>query len=223
VTHSPEPADGAEPLTAAEEQEVSALLADALGRGPVPPPPSVTTRLDDVLAGLVAERASGERDPSDQATTDTVVRLDARRRLPRILLAAAAVVVGGYAVGNLGRASQAHDGRAARDNVVKSREMALPPAVRPDHLAGDVRRVVRLYDRPVPGPEDGSSGSPRRIAEIPNCPIPRLTDSQRLYQVRFQDANAGLVVGAPRGGQADVTIYSCRTGGVELAATVPAP
>jgi hypothetical protein len=247
VTHSPEPADGAEPLTAAEEQEVSALLADALGRGPVPPPPSVTTRLDDVLAGLVAERASGERDPSDQATTDTVVRLDARRRLPRILLAAAAVVVGGYAVGNLGlggsltggddggsadsaggsagggRASQAHDGRAARDNVVKSREMALPPAVRPDHLSGDVRRVVRLYDRPVPGPEDGSSGSPRRVAEIPDCPIPRLTDSQRLYQVRFQDANAGLVVGAPRGGQADVTIYSCRTGGVVLAATVPAP
>ena len=42
------------PLTGHEEQEVSAVLADALGQGPVAPPAEVVSRLDDVLAGLVA-------------------------------------------------------------------------------------------------------------------------------------------------------------------------
>jgi hypothetical protein len=272
VTHSPEPADPGEPLTAAEEQELSALLADALGRGPVPPPPSVTARLDDVLAGLTAERATAERateerateerateerDPSDHATTGTVVRLDARRRrLPRILLAAAAVVVGGYAVGSLGlggsltggddggsadsaggsagggrAASRGDAGSVGTEKLSGISRMVVVPTVRRDHLAADVRRVAGRDGRfppsqpaaqvPSPAPADGPGR--KRENRRAACPVPRLTDSQRLYQVRFEGSLAGLVVGPRHGGQVDVTVYSCSTGGVELSRTVPAP
>ncbi len=61
------------------------------------------------------------------------------------------------------------------------------------------------------------------MEEGAECPVPRLTDRQRLYHVRYQGAPAGLVVGAARQGTVEITIYSCRTGGVELSRSVPAP
>lgn len=81
---------GPAPLTPEEEASVSRMLADAAG--PVPMPAEVAARLDEVLAGLEDDRA---------ATQPQVVPLAARRRWPRVLLAAAAVVVGGYAVGTV--------------------------------------------------------------------------------------------------------------------------
>lgn len=63
--------------------EISALLAEAAATGPMPP--DVASSLDDVLAGLVAERASG--------TSDTVVPLRRRALNARRLLVAAAAVV----------------------------------------------------------------------------------------------------------------------------------
>lgn len=85
-------------LTPEEEAELSALLADA--GGPVATPPEVVARLDDVLAGLVAERAAGS-DTTEETGAGAPVSLEAerRRRWPRALLAAAAVVAGGYGVG----------------------------------------------------------------------------------------------------------------------------
>jgi hypothetical protein len=86
-----------------EEAELSALLAE-LG-GPVATPPEVVARLDDVLAGLVADRAdrAGEAGTGPvSAPVSAPVSLDAarrRRRWPKALLAAAAVVAGGYGVG----------------------------------------------------------------------------------------------------------------------------
>jgi hypothetical protein len=85
-------------LTPEEEAELSRLLAAA--GGPLATPPEVVARLDDVLAGLVAERARG----AGAATTGGVSSLAAqaerrRRRWPKALLAAAAVVAGGYGVG----------------------------------------------------------------------------------------------------------------------------
>ena len=101
-------------LTPEEEAELSALLADA--GGPVATPPEVVARLDDVLAGLVAERAAGHETAQETAADKNAaqeavaegtgsggaVSLEAerrRRRWPRALLAAAAVVAGGYGVG----------------------------------------------------------------------------------------------------------------------------
>ncbi len=84
-------------LTPEEEAELSGLLAE-LG-GPVETPPEVVARLDDVLAGLVADRTSAS---AGQDADPQPVSLDAerrRRRWPKALLAAAAVVAGGYGVG----------------------------------------------------------------------------------------------------------------------------
>ena len=85
-----------------EQERIRALLAD-LGSAQAPDaatmPPEVSARLDETLAGLVAERSTtGESEPSN------VVPLR-RRWARRGALAAAAVIVvgvGGVAVGNLG-------------------------------------------------------------------------------------------------------------------------
>jgi hypothetical protein len=96
-------------LTPEQEAELSAMLADA--GGPAAAPPEVVARLDDVLAGLVAERAAGgdaaaqgsaaSKTGAEGTTAAGPVSLEAerRRRWPRALLAAAAVVAGGYGVG----------------------------------------------------------------------------------------------------------------------------
>jgi hypothetical protein len=109
------PPDEADLLPAEEEAAVARLLADAAG--PVPMPTEVADRLDSVLAGLVAERAEAERAEAARVVSDRVdaggvkpvsvadsVRpadeLASRRRArwPRLVLAAAAVVIGGYGV-----------------------------------------------------------------------------------------------------------------------------
>jgi hypothetical protein len=85
-----------EPLSPAEEAEVSRLLAEA--GGPVPMPAAVEARLQVVLDELAAERA-GEPEAERPTEGASVVALRTRRRWPRVLLAAAAVLVGGYGVG----------------------------------------------------------------------------------------------------------------------------
>jgi hypothetical protein len=81
-------------LTPEEEAEFSRLLAEA--GGPVPTPPEVVARLDDVLAGLVAERSAGAGARTAPVSLEAERR---RRRWPQALLAAAAVVAGGYGLG----------------------------------------------------------------------------------------------------------------------------
>ena len=112
-THDPDEPH-APALSEAEDQELTALLA-AEGREPVTTPPHVVARLDDVLAGLVAERAR----PADAAAAVPLAGRRRPRRWPQVLLAAAAVVVGGYTVGTLaddgsliGGASDAGDSAA---------------------------------------------------------------------------------------------------------------
>jgi hypothetical protein len=79
-----------------DEAFVRALLGE-VGREPEPLPDTVTARLDDTLAQLAAERRESE---------PTVVPLDRarqrRRRGLQVLVAAAAVVVGGYGVTTAG-------------------------------------------------------------------------------------------------------------------------
>lgn len=79
------------PLDPAREEAVRRALAEA--GGPEPLPPSVASRLEDTLAGLVAERAalSHPEDPGVVVPLDAAAR---RRRLRvRVLLGAAAAVV----------------------------------------------------------------------------------------------------------------------------------
>jgi hypothetical protein len=243
-------------LTEEEEREVAALLADVERDTAATTPPEVVSRLDDVLAGLVAERAA---QPHASAGASSLVTLSERRqhrRWPRVLLAAAAVVGGGYAVGNVasdlsgsGQSSDSAGGATssaddAGDGQVDTQErgdtgsglsggaeMSLVPSVRSDHLAADVRRVVRLFGKrpvtarpdevPSAGPTDPGAGG--TVDETSECPVPRLSDGQRLYRVRYRGAPAALVVGPQRQGSVGVTVYACADGGVRLARTVPAP
>src|SRR3954447_26258041 len=91
--HGPE-----RPLSAEEELSVTRALRDL----PAPPvPPALTARLDARLAELEEERAchpAGGR-PSDAPAVVGRPDTGPRRRWPRLLVATAAVVVGGYAVG----------------------------------------------------------------------------------------------------------------------------
>ena len=253
---TPDDPTGPRELTAEEEREVSALLAD-LAAEPATTPPEVAARLDDVLAGLVADRTAspGASGPvpatSTSSTGGSVVPLEQRRRrLPRVLLAAAAVVVGGYAVGNLaldgsldemsggsagsdaagGRDSQAD--RSQRETtgeaLPRGEALSIVPIVRRDRLAADVRRVVGLFEdrrTATPPQEDevGGDGGGDVVDETRDCPVPRLTDQQRLYEVRYQAGPAGLVVGPEEAGRVAVTVYSCRDGGVLVTRSVPAP
>lgn len=141
-------------LTPEQEQEVRRRLADARHDEPIPQ--DVAERLDRVLTGLSAE-------PVREAT---VVRLATRRRRAGALLAvAAAVVVGGVAVGQLvggpsdsGSADSAAEaptaarseaGAAAdeggRGEAPSAGAVAQPGAVqarvRPDRFAADVARI----------------------------------------------------------------------------------
>lgn len=86
-----------------QEETVRRLLAEA-GKDPGTVPDDVVARLDDTLAGLVAERADGAEPSPAAATAPTAVSGLAerrRRRWPRVLVAAAAVSVISIGAANL--------------------------------------------------------------------------------------------------------------------------
>lgn len=84
-----------DPLSPADEERISALLADA--RATEPMPADVVTRLGQTLAGLAEERVA-----IDPVRADNVVPIarTRRHRVVAVLGAAAAVVVFGLAVGS---------------------------------------------------------------------------------------------------------------------------
>jgi hypothetical protein len=82
-----------------EQGQVSRLLA-AAGGPPPELPHDVAARLDDVLAGLVADRDAGPV-PADEVTGVTQIAPRRRRRWPQLLVAAAAVSVLGIGLGNV--------------------------------------------------------------------------------------------------------------------------
>ncbi len=126
--------DGSEPLDP-DQEAVRGLLAEAGGR-PETLPPDVATRLDDVLAGLVAERPAAASavptSPDADHAADTGLaaaavgtpgdELAARRhrRWPKLLVAAATVGVLGVGLGEV-----VGGGTASMDAA------ADPPARRP--------------------------------------------------------------------------------------------
>lgn len=91
-------------LSPEQEADVRRLLAQARHDEPVPD--DVAARLDDVLAGLVADEGVDDLEvfESDSGSnpapvTDLAAARHRRRKAGRLLLAAAAVVVAGVAVG----------------------------------------------------------------------------------------------------------------------------
>lgn len=115
-------------LTPAEDDAVRRALADARHTDAMPV--EVTARLDHALAGLYAERATAD------ATTHSVASLEARRRrryATRTLVAAAAVVVGGFGInamlGNLGGTQMDSPASLDRDGAAGQEDSAEAPGL----------------------------------------------------------------------------------------------
>jgi hypothetical protein len=239
-----EPYDEQDRPDEAEQAEVSRLLAAASGPRPTEPmPPEVATRLDDVLAGLVAERASGPAGVTDLAHRR-------RRRWPALLAAAAAVSVLGLGVGNvldLGGAEmeavtaeggsapetlESADGAGAADAeapaATTDRKAAEDSAEAPQPLDGS---VAGLADLPrlrrdsltvdVQRIEDfGLEGNSRtQSAQRRACVQLELSNGDDWVSVRLDGAPAVLVLRAPDGGRRTAEVYVCDDGHPPVAET----
>lgn len=231
----PDEATPPTPADDAEQAEVSRLLAAvSRPRSAEPMPPEVATRLDDVLAGLVAERAS-----TPAGVTDLASRR--RRRWPALLAAAAAVSVVGLGVGNVldrggadmeavtaegGSAPEtlesADGAGAAADEeppvATTDREAVEDSAQAPQPLDGT---VAGLADLPrlrrdsltvdVQRIEDfGLDGNSRtQSARRRACVQPELSDGDDWVSVRLDGDPAVLVLRAPDDGRRTAEVFGC--------------
>lgn len=212
----------------AEQDAVRRLLAES--RHDAPLPDDVRARLDDVLAGLTAERR-------ELRATEPVVDLSARRRQRRrgALLAAAAVVVAGVGLGQVlegfggsdqmvGDASSAQDGSGASEKraqegssdadaeapsaMTESRSLgaesdAALPTVRSTHLREDLRRLRTDALSARQSTPDLLAGRACSVT---------LTGPGRQVQVTL-DGDPALAVFRPAvGGRQAVEVYACADG-----------
>lgn len=237
-----------------EEEHVRRLLADARHDGPVPP--EVVARLDETLASLVSERGGAPLEQSGPGTdraTAPVVDLGARRRRTAGigLLAAAAVVVAGVALGQaLPRTSGGDDasssGGVAAESDASSRELggqsdddgsadsSSGGAEAPESLKSPAPRAglptVSLSD---PDLSDRLLGL-RRDAAARTTGQPLAPDVQGTCLMRGigpgrrllveVDGQPGTVVYQPPSGDAQrVAIFVCGTGEPVRTLTLPAP
>lgn len=231
-----------------EQEAVRRLLADARHDGP--PPPDVVARLDDALASLVAER--GDAPLVTSAPTAPVVDLGARRR--RLagmgVLAAAAVVVAGVALGQAlprgandagggnDAASQSESttfGDAPTDEEGDAGGAAEDPSAMSSEMAPDAKRG--LADAPQLSSTDDDFLDQQLLRLRPMATArSRAQDSGeasvlgdclmggigpgRRAYATLDDAPVVVVYGRPSGDAQQVRIYACGRGGVPVHETV---
>lgn len=225
-----------DPRTSAEDEErVRRALAAAAG--PETVPDAVAARLDDVLAGLVADRG----DLSSQAPPPATTPPERRRRWPNVLVAAAVVSLLALGVGTLvrgattGQMSQAGAGgqaaSAPRDTTTTrlpqgseaSKSLAgltaEPPRLRSATLARDVRRVAASLGvhADVAGPLERRASPEKAAPARPACSLPARPRGSRVIRVTLDGSPATLLLGPPRSGVREASVYSCGNGTVPLA------
>lgn len=104
-------------MTPEQEDEVRRALAAEPPAAPMPP--EVAARLEDTLAGLVAERTADTGDDHGAGAAPVATRDDLatartrRRRVPQLLVAAAGVAVLGIGVGTVFQNLSGQDGDSA--------------------------------------------------------------------------------------------------------------
>ena len=118
-------------LTAEDEERVRRVLA-ASAPGPAAMPDEVAARLDDVLAQLVADRATGV-DSDDAGGTDELARRR-RARWPRLLVAAASVAVLALGSGIVLRAVTGSGGSADTTGAASTSSRSAERPSNPDAL-----------------------------------------------------------------------------------------
>ena len=238
-----------------EDARIRALLAD-LGSERAPDagsmPPEVAARLDETLAGLVAERAE-----TGESADSNVVPLR-RRWSSRATAAAAAVIVlgvGGVAVANLDGFAGSDDkstsagGGVAADSQAESEDsggdsgsadpeqpssgLLSPdvPALTAASFDAQVTRLVAAGEVPAPAPANAMSSERKSDASGDDavtdtakggCPGPATKDGSRHTTVMYDGSPAALVVHPPRDGTRLVEAWTC-TGAERLDSTrIPA-
>lgn len=234
------------PLPTPEQEAVRRLLAESRHDGPTPP--EVVARLDEALASLVAQRGT---DPlvSDEPVPAPVTDLGARRRrLASVgLLAAAAVVVAGVALGQaLPRSGD--DTAGGGDAATADRESSLAESAQPDadddSAAGPAETAPESLKSTMVAPDAGlptlTSADPtldQQVADLREdvaryqlgstdalgrCDLPTIGSVRRLAaQV---DGQAGaLVFQRPDGAAQQVAVYVCGVPEPVRTLTLPAP
>ena len=218
MTERPDPAD------TPEIAEVRRLLAEA--RHTEPMPDDVATRLDAVLAGLAPDAV--------------VVPIEAhrRRRVAGLLVAAAAIVVGGITVaphlspgsGSSGTGAQDRVGATAggdNGNLQEQPEQAPAPSsqapsglklqkglvvVRPRHFSSDARQARALFQR--------SSATAQDALKVP---CPNVPGPGRRVPAEYQHAPAVLVYRRAEGSAQVVDLYVCGNDRPVRSTTLPVP
>jgi hypothetical protein len=231
-----------------EQEAVRRLLADARHDGATPP--EVVTRLDETLASLVAERRDT---PPPVAPDAPVVDLGARRRrLAGVgLLAAAAVVVAGVAIGQALPRMQGSDdagSSAGGDSTTSQRDLGAESSEAEDDAAAGSSELA---------PESPKSFAPSPRASLPSVSVADPALADRLLELRSDassrtagqpstpdvdgtclmrgigpgrrlqvavDGQPGTVVYQPPSGDAQgVAVYVCGSGEPVRTLTLPAP
>ncbi|MGH3331052.1 MAG: hypothetical protein ACRDPJ_07045 [Nocardioidaceae bacterium] len=228
-------------MTSDEEEAVRRLLAEAGEETPVMPP-DIAARLDDVLAGLVADRTAPEDTPDE---TPEVTDLSTRRsRLwPKLLVAAAAVSVVGLGVGNVlgggagsdsessmpaadradaGAARQESAGEAApapsspgRHDVDLSVAGRQLPRLRTGSLTVDAQRIVD-FSLGTAQTNDDVDG---RAAMRTTCAAPATRAGDDVVVVRLDGAPSVLVLRAPEHGERAAEVFPCHEPSTPVAET----
>lgn len=222
---APDP-DAPDPDAPDLDDPAHAALRDQLAEARVtsPVPAEVAASLDATLAGLLTERAAG-----------TAVVPLRRRRAPRFLAAAAAVVLLG--AGAVGLTQVLRDSDTRSDSATAADRSAAGQAVTPglpgvatgldaEDLAalgqvsftrtGFARQVARYLhteagyaaaqpDAPTPAP----TSAPTSASAKASCPGPPVTDGAEVVGVRYQRRPAALVVHPPVAGARFVAVWSC--------------
>jgi hypothetical protein len=242
-------------VTPEQEEQVRRALAAAAradrpdGEGAPPAmPPEVTSRLDDVLAELVAGRSARTgTGPAPTGSDDLAERR--ARKWPNVLVAAATVAViavAGGAVATRGfgggsgssGSSAASAGDSSEDRVApeagqgvapsagatgsRSAPGAPEPSLRSASLAADVQRLVG------PGPAGSlrSGGTLKGDGARPDgaaCELPAAGRGAELVAVRLDGKPATLVLDPPADGTREARVYSCDDGSVPVATTSARP
>lgn len=167
--------------SASEQEQLSRLLA-AAGGPPPELPHDVAERLDDVLAGLVADREAGPV-PADEVAGVTELAPRHRRRWPQLLVAAAAVSVLGIGLGNIVQPAQEEAMTADSAGSVEAepraaqRENAVEGSAPMTSQSDSERRVPEDQDgRELTGALDRRATSPRLQSESLAVDVQRIED-----------------------------------------------
>jgi hypothetical protein len=211
-------------LSSDDEEQVRRALAASAANEPMPD--DVVARLDDVLAGLVAERGRATQGGDDAGSPDVTELGDRRRRRwPQLLVAAAALGVVAVGVGTVvrsagggsgesssagGQAAHSQDHSTAGGSTESLKAAPVPvgplPRLHSSSLHADVARLVN--GREARALTDG----PAARAPLPSraaCVLPAGPSGTRVVAVRLDGRRATLVLSPRHDGVREATVYSC--------------